>query len=114
MNLTDFDYTLPDELIAQEPSAERDRSRLMVLDPDGNPPEHRNFGDLPGFLRPNDLLVLNDTRVFPARLIGRKDVTGGEVELFLLSERDDGTWDALTRPARRVRIGTRIVFGDGI
>jgi len=114
VTLTDFDYTLPDELIAQEPAPVRDRSRLMVLDPDVDSCEHRNFGDLPGFLRPNDLLVLNDTRVFPARLIGRKEATGGEVELFLLCERDDGTWDALTRPARRVRVGTRIIFGDGV
>ncbi len=114
MNLSDYDYTLPEELIAQEPAAERDRSRLLVLPPGDGPPEHREFRDIVEWLRPGDLLVLNDSRVFPARLIGEKDGTGGTAEVFLLARGADGVWDALARPAKRLREGTVVQFGDGL
>lgn len=113
MNLDQYDYNLPPERIAQQPSAERDRSRLMVLEPDGGI-LHRTFRDLPGFLRRGDILVANDTKVFPARLIGKKEETGGEVEIFLLRPAADGSWEALCRPSKRLREGTVIRFGDGL
>jgi S-adenosylmethionine:tRNA ribosyltransferase-isomerase len=108
MNLARYDYELPQELIAQEPVSERDRSRLMAVDGDGGI-THREFSDLPSFLRDGDLLIVNDTKVFPARLIGEKAGTGGTVELFLLRRNADDSWDALVKPARRVRPGTRII-----
>ena len=114
MNLENYDYTLPADLIAQEPAAERDQSRLMILKACANSVYHRNFSDLPEFFHKNDLLVINDTKVFPARLIGEKEHSGGEVELFLLRSLENGTWEALSRPARRLRAGTTVVFGDGL
>jgi len=114
VKLNDFDYRLPTELIAQEPAAERDLSRLMVLDIAENTLRHRAFADFPEYLSAGDLLVVNDTKVFPARLIGKKAGTGGEVEIFLLSPSTDGTWEALSRPARRLKTGTVVEFGDGI
>ena len=114
MNLKDFDYTLPAGLIAQEPAARRDQSRLMVLSAGTDSLCHRKFSDLPEFLDSNDLLVVNDTKVFPARLIGKKERSGGEVELFLLRSRKNGTWEALSRPARRLKKGTVVIFGDGL
>lgn len=114
MNLSEYDYNLPAELIAQKPLDNRDDSRLMVLPSDTDTVLHNHFHDLPGFLREGDLIVINDTQVFPARLVGAKEKTGGEVEIFLLSRYEDGTWDALSRPARRLKAGTQIVFGDGI
>ena len=108
MNLARYDYELPQELIAQKPVPERDRSRLMVLGAYGGI-EHREFSDIAAFLRAGDLLVVNDTRVFPARLIGKKEGTGGTVELFLLRCDADDSWEALVKPARRVKPGTRIV-----
>ena len=113
MKLSDFDYTLPAELIAQTPLEFRDRSRLMVLDPMSETIDHRLFNDLPDILKPSDLLVINDTRVFSARLVGNKEHTGGEVELFLLHKLKNGCWDALSRPARRLKSGTRIEFFIG-
>lgn len=112
MNLDDFSYDLPPELIAQEPAPTRDSSRLMVLERNGGT-RHLMFRDLPSLLRNGDVVVVNDTRVFPARLIGKRESTGGEAEIFLLSPREDGTWNALCRPARRLRPGGRVVFGDG-
>ncbi|MCE5252384.1 tRNA preQ1(34) S-adenosylmethionine ribosyltransferase-isomerase QueA [bacterium] len=113
MNLAEYDYNLPVELIAQKPPEVRDQSRLMVL-PEGNHPVlHTTFTNLPEFLRKGDLLVVNDTRVFPARLVGTKENTGAEIEIFLLRPYGDGTWDALSRPAKRLKEGTVIDFGNG-
>jgi len=109
--LDDYDYDLPERLIAQHPADERDASRLLVVG--GVTISHKTFRDLPDCLTPGDLLVVNDTRVFPARLIGRKEATGGEVEIFLLHPAGNGSWEALCRPARRLKEGTVVVFGDG-
>ncbi len=106
---SDYLYDLPEELIAQEPAEPRDASRLLVLRRDGGALEHRCFRDLPDFLRRGDLLVLNDTRVIPARLTGRRS-TGGEVELLLLRELSEATWECLARPARRLRPGEVVLL----
>ncbi len=116
MKLTEFDYPLPPELIAQEPSPERDRSRLMVLDKARGTLAHRHFFNLPDFLKKGDTLVLNDSKVFPARLYGLKE-TGASVEVLLLTLKDDHNpactlWEVLLRPARRVRPGTAIIFNE--
>ncbi len=112
--IADFDYALPPELIAQTPAEPRDAARLLVLPRTGGPVEHTVFRELGRYLRPGDLLVLNRTRVLPARLHGRRaDAAGGRVELLLLRPDADGTWEALVRPARRLRPGTPLVFGDG-
>jgi len=117
VNVADFDYTLPEDLIAQEPLPERDASRLLVLDRSSGALEHRLFRDLPGLLRAGDLLVLNDTRVVPARLEGRR-ATGGLVEALAL-ERVGGSdeapeWECLTRSSKPLRAGARIDFGCGL
>ncbi|MFC1511671.1 tRNA preQ1(34) S-adenosylmethionine ribosyltransferase-isomerase QueA [Candidatus Latescibacterota bacterium] len=114
MKLDDYDYDLPKDLIAQEPAKDRDHSRLLVLDVQNNAIQHAVFRELPAYLRAGDVVVINDTRVFPARLIGSKADTGGEIEVFLLTRHPDGSWDALTRPARRVSSGTQVIFGDGL
>jgi S-adenosylmethionine:tRNA ribosyltransferase-isomerase len=106
--LADFDYELPEELIAQEPLAQRDRSRLMDLAPDGSI-AHRSFSDLPHLLERGDLLVLNDTRVFPARLRGKRE-SGGAAEILLLENLGSDRWRVLARPARKMGVGTRLVF----
>lgn len=111
MLLSDFDYSLPSEAIAQHPPQERGQSRLMVIPRAGGPFEHRMFVDLPEYLREGDCLVLNDTRVIPARLIGRRS-TGGQVELLLLRPVGDREWETLARPARRLRVGEKVEFGD--
>jgi S-adenosylmethionine:tRNA ribosyltransferase-isomerase len=115
MQTSDFDYVLPPELIAQEPPAVRGSSRMMVIERQTGALAHRRVADLPDFLQDGDLLVLNDTRVFPARLLGRWEDTGGAVE-FLLLEREgtsDAQWRVLVGSGRRVRSGLRAVFGDG-
>ena len=114
MNLEDYDYILPADLIAQEPAARRDQSRLMILDAGTNSVQHRNFSDILEFLHKDDLVVINDTKVFPARLIGNKESSGGEVEIFLLESYKDGTWKALSRPSKRLKNGTFVIFGDGL
>ena len=108
LRTADFDYELPSELIAQAPLHRRDHSRLMVLDRDRRTVEHRRFDDLPGYLRSNDVLVLNETRVIPARLRGQKRAGGAAVEILLVREidRETGEWDAMVRPARRLPPGT--------
>ncbi len=108
MLTSEFDYDLPDRLIAQEPIEPRDSSRLL----DTRDLRDRRFSDLPSILRSGDLLVVNKTRVRPARLIGSKSTTGGRVEALLLRRRDDGNWDALVRPARRLRRGVHLRFGE--
>ncbi|HSF19832.1 MAG TPA: tRNA preQ1(34) S-adenosylmethionine ribosyltransferase-isomerase QueA [Vicinamibacteria bacterium] len=111
LRLSDFDYPLPRELIAQKPLEKRDRSRLLHLDSGGDI-EHRRFSDLPALLSPEDLLVLNETKVFPARLFGRRE-SGGAVELLLLESVCERSWRALARPARKLGAGERLTFAEG-
>lgn len=114
MNTADFDFVLPPELIAQQPAPRRDASRLMILNRAAGSIAHGTFLDLPGLLRPGDLLVVNNTRVIPARVFGRKPGTGGRVELFFLEEAAPGEWDILLRARRRPKPGERIdIGGDG-
>ncbi|HMP90971.1 MAG TPA: tRNA preQ1(34) S-adenosylmethionine ribosyltransferase-isomerase QueA [Kiritimatiellia bacterium] len=113
MKTSDFDYNLPEALIAQHPAQRRDQSRMMVLYRAEKRWEHRIFADLPEFTRPGDVVVVNNTKVIPARMIGKKSATGGKVEIFLLEERPDGNWDVLMRSSRRPKPGDHILFGDG-
>ncbi len=110
MKTSDFDYHLPSELIAQTPIEPRDRSRLMVLCRSDGSIEHRRFFEIEEFLHEGDVLVFNDSRVLPARLIGRKEGTGGKVEVLLLRRLSPGLWQTLVKPGRRVSLGTRIEF----
>ncbi|MEO6393858.1 MAG: tRNA preQ1(34) S-adenosylmethionine ribosyltransferase-isomerase QueA [Pyrinomonadaceae bacterium] len=112
MLISEFDFELPDELIAQQPLRERDASRMLVLDRAANSWTDSAFLDLPKYLRAGDLLVVNNTRVFPARLVGKRDPSGGQVELFLIREEALGLWVALARPARKLSVGSRVEFGD--
>ncbi|MGE4354008.1 MAG: tRNA preQ1(34) S-adenosylmethionine ribosyltransferase-isomerase QueA [Oscillospiraceae bacterium] len=112
MNKSDFNFYLPEELIAQTPIPRRDGSRLLHLDKNTGEVEHRHFYDLPEYLRPGDCLVLNDSRVLPARLIGTRK-TGGHIEVVLLRDLGDDCWECLTRPGRKSRPGTELVFGNG-
>ena len=112
MKRSDFAYDLPKELIAQTPLERRDGSRLMLLSKTTGAVEHRHFYELPDFLREGDCLVLNDSRVLPARLLGQRD-TGGAVEVVLLRDLGDGCWECLTRPGKKTRPGTELHFGDG-
>ncbi len=113
MKLSDFDYDLPPELIAQYPSPQRDRSKLLVLDREEGKIEHRIFSQIPTYLKEGDLLALNETKVIPARLKGVKEGTGGRVELLLLNEVREGEWKVLVRPGKRVRSGAKILIGGG-
>jgi len=113
LKTSDFYYDLPPELIAQTPLERRDGSRLMTLDKRTGKVEHRHFYDLPSLLRPGDCLVLNDSRVLPARLLGHRDPSGGAVEVLLLVDRGEGRWECLVRPGRKLRVGQKVVFGDG-
>jgi S-adenosylmethionine:tRNA ribosyltransferase-isomerase len=112
MLLTDFEYHLPEELIAQHPSPLRDHSRLLVLDRASGSVTHRSFYHLPEYLRSGDTLVFNDTRVIPARLLGAKAETGAKVEVFLLSRLEGDKWEALVKPGRKLRPGTMVKFSD--
>ena len=112
MNKSDFNFYLPEELIAQTPIEKRDESRLLHLDKHTGAIEHRHFYNLPEYLRPGDCLVLNDSRVLPARLIGSRK-TGGGVEVVLLRDLGEGNWECLTRPGKKTRPGTELTFGDG-
>ena len=112
MKKSDFYYELPEELIAQTPLEKRDSSRLLHLDKMTGEMEHRHFYDLPEYLRPGDCLVVNDTRVLPARLLGCRK-TGGSVELVLLRDLGEGRWECLSRPGRKTKPGTELFFGDG-
>ncbi len=109
----DFYYDLPPELIAQTPIARRDASRLLTLNKETGETEHHHFYDLPSFLRPGDCLVLNDSRVLPARLIGHRVPTGGACEVVLLIDRGENTWECLVRPGKKLREGAVISFGEG-
>lgn len=110
MKKADFYYDLPDELIAQTPLQQRDNSRLLVMDKNSGALEHKHFYDLANYLRAGDCLVLNDSRVLPARLIGTRS-TGGSVELVLLRDLGEGRWECLSRPGRKTKPGTELFFG---
>ena len=112
MKLTDFYYDLPQELIAQDPLLKRSESRLMVLDRKDNTIEHKHFYDVIDYLNPGDCLVINDTRVLPARLMGVKEDTGASIEVLLLKRKDDCTWETLVKPGKKCKVGARIVFGS--
>jgi S-adenosylmethionine:tRNA ribosyltransferase-isomerase len=113
VQLHDFDFTLPPELIAQRPAAQRDQSRLMIVDRAQQRFTHDVFANLGTYLRPDDVLVVNDTKVIPARLQGRKVGSGGRVEVLLLHENGAGIWEVLLKPASKVRAGTIVEFGQG-
>ena len=113
MKTSDFDYRLPEELIAQQPVEPRDAARLMVVDRVTGALAHHIFREIGSYLRAGDLLVVNDTRVIPARLTGRRVPSGGRVEVLLLHRRSFDTWEALVRPGRRLQPGARAEFGDG-
>ena len=113
MKTSDFDFELPEELIAQTPLERRDASRLLTLDKRTGETGHGHFYDLPRLLRPGDCLVMNDSRVLPARLLGRREPTGGAAEVLLLVDRGDQVWECLVRPGRKVKPGTRLSFGEG-
>lgn len=114
MKVSDFDYSLPEELIAQRPIDKRDESRLLVYNKADGSIEHRVFKDIAEYLHEGDCLVLNDTKVIPARLLGKKEDTGGSMEFVLLGRQNDDVWRVLVRPGRRAQIGTRFVFADGL
>lgn len=113
MKTSDFNFELPQELIAQTPIPRRDASRLLVLDKDTGAWVHRHFYDLPDYLRPGDCLILNNSRVLPARLLGHRLPGGGACEILLLIDRGENTWECLVRPGKKLRTGARVSFGDG-
>lgn len=113
MDVKDFDYELPKELIAQDPLEDRSSSRLLVLDKETGEVNHRHFTDILDYLEPGDCLVINDTKVIPARLLGFKEETGAHVEVFLLKRKDDSIWECLVRPGKKLRSGAKVTFGDG-
>ncbi|REK55738.1 MAG: tRNA preQ1(34) S-adenosylmethionine ribosyltransferase-isomerase QueA [Geobacillus sp.] len=113
MKIDLFDFDLPEELIAQTPLPSRDASRLMVLDKKTGEIRHETFRNILSYLREGDCLVLNDTRVMPARLYGEKENTGAHIEVLLLKQLEGDRWETLVKPAKRVKAGTKIIFGDG-
>ena len=113
MMVTDFDYELPEELIAQTPLADRPASRLLVLDKETGAISHRHFRDIKDFLRPGDCLVLNDTKVIPARLYGEREDTGAPVEFLLLEQKNEDVWDVILKPGKKCKPGHIISFGGG-
>ncbi len=114
MDVKDFDYELPEELIAQDPLEDRSSSRLMVLDRETGEYEHKIFKDIIDYLEPGDCLVLNNTKVIPARLYGAKEGTNAKIEVLLLKRNENDVWETLVKPGKKARPGARIVFGDGI
>ncbi len=113
MKTSDFDFYLPDELIAQVPLLDRSDSKLMVINKKTGKIEHDNFFNIINYFGENDVLVLNDTKVIPARIVGIKEDTGASIELLLLKELEKDTWEALVKPAKRVKVGTKVKFLDG-
>lgn len=113
MNTLDFDFDLPDHLIAQYPLRDRTSSRMLVMHKNKDDVEHTHFRDIPSYLRKGDCLVLNDTRVLPARLFGTKEHTGAHIEILLLHEQKKDTWETLVKPAKKIALGDRISFGEG-
>ena len=114
MDVKDFYYDLPQELIAQDPLEDRSSSRLMVLDKITGEVEHRHFKDITEHLRPGDCLVINNTKVIPARLYGVKEGTEAKIEILLLKRKENDIWETLVKPGKKCKIGTKIVFGEGI
>ena len=114
MDVKDFYYDLPQELIAQNPLEDRSSSRLMVLDKITGEVEHRHFKDITEYLRPGDCLVINNTKVIPARLYGVKEGTEAKIEILLLKRKENDVWETLVKPGKKCKIGTKIVFGEGI
>ena len=110
----DFYYDLPEELIAQTPAPVRDKCRLMVVDRAGEGVVHKIFSDIIDYLRPEDMLVINSSKVIPARLLGKTDKTGSDMELLLLRAKEDGAWETLVRPGKRAKVGASFTFGGGI
>ena len=113
MKVTEFDYDLPEELIAQVPIKKRDESRLMVLDRKNKTIEHKKFKDIIEYLEPGDVLVRNNTKVIPARLYGNKE-TGAKVEFLLLNNIEGDIWECIVRPGNKLHIGAKVIFGDGL
>ena len=112
MKTSDFDYYLPEELIAQTPIKDRDKSRLLIMDRVSGDLEHKTFSDIIDYLNPGDVLVLNNTKVLPARLIGHKEDTDAVIEVLMLKDLGNDTWECLSKPARRVKIGSVVKFSD--
>ena len=113
MRTDDFDYYLPEELIAQSPLMDRDSCKLLVLHKKTGEIEHKVFSDIIDYLRPGDALVINDTKVIPARIIGEKEDTHAVIELLLLKELGSDNWECLSKPQKRLHVGTILTFGDG-
>lgn len=114
MTLKDFDFDLPEELIAQDPLEDRSSSRLLVLNKETGEFEHKIFKDIIDYLDPKDCLVINNTKVIPARLIGEKEGTGAKIELLLLKRKENDIWETLVKPGKKAKVGTKIQFGNGI
>ena len=114
MELSEFNYELPEELIAQDPLEDRAASRLMVVHRESHTLAHRHFRDIRSYLRAGDCLVINDTKVIPARLIGEKKGTGAKIEVLLLTRKENNVWETLVKPGKKCRIGTVIRFGEGL
>lgn len=114
LNIQDYDFDLPEELIAQTPLLDRTSSRLLVMNQQTGETSHRHFRDITDYLQKGDTLVLNDTRVLPARLMGVKEDTGANIELLLLKQIEDDVWETLVKPAKKVKIGTVVSFGEGL
>ncbi|MCY1564696.1 tRNA preQ1(34) S-adenosylmethionine ribosyltransferase-isomerase QueA [Staphylococcus pettenkoferi] len=113
MNIEEFDYDLPESLIAQTPLKHRDQSRLLVMGRESGKTTHQHFADVIDYFKEGDTLVLNDTRVMPARLFGIKEETGAKVEMLMLTHIEDNDWEVLLKPAKRIKVGQRLSFGDG-
>lgn len=114
MNIKEFYYDLPEELIAQDPLADRSSSRLLTLDKNSGAFSHHVFRDIVDYLNPGDCLVLNNTKVIPARLMGEKEGTGAGIEVLLLKRKEDNVWETLVKPGKKARVGARISFGNGL
>ena len=114
MNVKDYDYDLPEELIAQDPLEDRSSSRLMVLDRQTGDVEHKHFTDILEYLHPGDCLVINNTKVIPARLFGVKEDTQAKIEVLLLKRKENDIWETLVKPGKKAKPGTKLVFGDGL
>ena len=114
MKLTDFNYDLPEELIAQDPLEKRSDSRLMVVGREDGSITHKHFYDIIDYLNPGDCLVINDTKVIPARLMGVKEDTGASIEVLLLKRKEEKIWETLVKPGKKMKVGARVVFGGGL
>lgn len=114
MQTKDFDFYLPEELIAQDPLEDRSASRLLILDKNTGEKTHTIFKNITNYLNPTDCLVINNTKVIPARLIGEKEETGAKIELLLLKRKENDIWETLVKPGKKARIGTKILFGNGL